>query len=245
MKNFKKSFKILQGKILDAVYPPRCTGCGEILVSGALCENCRKSMIPISQPVCLKCGSSLNDHDSLECNEISAPVVGAYYYGGVVKKLILALKNGTKDEALDEFFDDLCEKISKVYADVNFDIAVCVPSYDKNEYNASVEIAKRLSRAYFLEFDRYTLEKYRQTQKQHMLTQKERMENLKSSIRVTSGKEEYVKGKTVLLCDDVKSTGSTLDECAKALYFAGAKKVYCVCIAISDYIRERYAVVTK
>lgn len=238
MKNTKSVINKIKDMLLDAVYPPRCSGCGEVILRGVLCEKCEKSFAPIASPVCHKCATSLKDHDTLDCTAISAEVVGAYYYGGVVKSLILEFKDDTKDGIFDVFFTDVCDKISKEYADVDFDIAVSVPSYDKDEYNCSSVIAKRLAEAFMLDFDRETLIKYRKTEKQHLLGQSERMKNLVNSISVADEKRDYVFGKTVLLCDDVKSTGSTLDECAKALYAAGAKKVCCICIAISEYIRD-------
>lgn len=241
MKDLKKKNTVIdkiKNIILNAVYPPRCSGCGELILNGVLCEKCEKSFAPIPSPVCHKCATALRDHDTLDCTAISAEVVGAYYYGGVVRDLIIEFKSDTKKDIFDVFFSDVCDKISKEYANVNFDIAVCVPSYDRDEYNCSAVIAERLAEAFMLDFDSGTLVKYRKTEKQHLLSQSERMKNLVNSITVADGKWDYVFGKTVLLCDDVKSTGSTLDECAKALYSAGAKKVCCICIAISEYIRD-------
>ncbi len=238
MKKTKRKLNKIKNEILDILYPPRCTGCGEVLIKGMMCESCKRSILPMKKPICRKCGSSLCDHDALECDPISAQVIGVYYYGGAVKKMILELKNGKNDRILDEMFGDLCDRISEEYSDIDFDMTVCVPSYYKEEHNASAVIAKRISESYALDFDENTLEKYRKTRKQHTLTQGERMDNVKNSIRVLEGKEEYVRGKTVLLCDDVKSTGSTLDECCKALYLSGAKKVCCVCIAVSEYIKD-------
>ncbi len=233
--NVKRRLKRIKSIILDAIYPPRCSGCGKLLSEGAVCDKCRKSLVPIASPVCHKCGASLKDHDPLTCDQICAETVAAYYYGGTVKNMILELKDNVRDGIFDEFFADVCDKITSEYADVEFDTAVCVPSYDKDEYNSSAVIAERLARAFLLDFDRETLEKCRETQKQHFLGMDERLTNLSGSIKIGEGKAESVKGKTVLLCDDVKSTGATLNECAKALYSAGAKKVCCISIAVSDY----------
>ncbi|MDD6021340.1 MAG: double zinc ribbon domain-containing protein [Oscillospiraceae bacterium] len=236
MKRAGLLFKRIKNIILNAVYPPRCSGCGEVLTSGALCEKCKKSLVPIEAPVCHRCGASLRDHDALTCGKISAETVAAYYYGGIVKSLIIELKDHTRDGVFNEFFADVCDKISTEYSDVDFDTAVCVPSYEKKKYSSSAVIAERLADAYMLDFDENTLVKYRETKKQHMLNQEERLTNLADSIKVDENKAEKVRGKTILLCDDVKSTGATLDECAKALYSAGAKKVCCICIAVSDYV---------
>ena len=233
--NIKLMFKRIGNMLLDALYPPRCSGCGKLLSEGAVCAKCKKSLVPIASPVCHKCGASLKDHDPLTCDQICAETVAAYYYGGTVRNMILELKDNVRNGIFDEFFADICDKITSEYADVEFDTAVCVPSYDKDEYNSSAVIAERLARAFLLDFDRDTLEKCRETQKQHFLTMEERLTNLSDSIRVSGGKSEHMVGKTVLLCDDVKSTGATLNECAKALYSAGAKKVCCISIAVSDY----------
>lgn len=239
MKQSKYVWRKIKNIILNAVYPPRCSGCGELLNKGALCEKYKKSMVPLVSPICHKCGTSLSDHDPLECDGICAEVVAAYYYGGAVKQLILDLKDNVRDDVFDEFFSDVCDKISREYAVVDFDLAVCVPSYEKSAYSSSAVIAERLAEAFMLDFDGEILVKYRQTQKQHFLNREEREINLKDSIKVAEKKASAVVGKTVLLCDDVKSTGSTLNECAKALYSAGAKKVCCICIAVSDYVRRK------
>lgn len=242
MKKYKQLLRKIKKIILDAVYPPRCVGCGELLNDQALCDKCKKTLIPIASPVCHKCGASLSDHDPLDCGGINAEVVATYYYGGTVKKMILELKDNARDNVFDEFLADVCDKVSFEYATVKFDATVCVPSYESSEYSSSALIAERLAEAFMLDFDREVLVKYRQTQKQHLLNRAKREINLSDSIKVNDDKAEGVVGKTLLLCDDVKSTGTTLNECAKALYSAGAKKVCCICIAVSDYVCNKYKV---
>lgn len=239
MKKLKKTIRKISNFVQDILYPPRCSGCGEVIEKGALCPNCKRSVVLIPSPVCHKCATAMKDHDATQCQAISAEVVAAYYYEGTVKKMVLELKDNRRaDEVFAQIFPDLCKRVAEEYAAVDFDMTVCVPNYEKEKYTSSHFIAARLADAFMLDFDPDILTKYRQTQKQHNLDQHKRMTNLQNSICVTEEKRECVLEKTILLCDDVKSTGTTLDECAKALYAAGAKKVCCVCIAVSEYIKD-------
>ena len=70
------------------------------------------------------------------------------------------------------------------------------------------------------------------TQKQHTLKAKERLTNIKGSISLNENFS--VKGKTILLCDDIKTTGATLRECTEVLLGHGAKDVYCATVAITS-----------
>ena len=74
------------------------------------------------------------------------------------------------------------------------------------------------------------LVKSRRTAKQKQLSAKERMKNVKNAYAVAA--PEKVKDQSVLLLDDVYTTGATVNECARALKRAGAKEVYVMTIAI-------------
>ena len=73
-----------------------------------------------------------------------------------------------------------------------------------------------------------SLIKVKENQVQHNLFLNERFGNVKDAYRAT----DKIKGQTVLLLDDIKTTGATLNECAKELKFSGAKKVYCIAALI-------------
>lgn len=229
------TLKRLKMLILHILFTTRCPCCGKLLDFGKyICDECRGKIIPLKSPVCHRCGKSLNDHDALGCATADYEVIAAYYYGGEVRRLIIDFKDNRLSDNFEIFREAVIDKIAAEYASVDFDMTVCVPSYGKVKYSSSREMAMNIAQSFNLSFND-VLEKYRETQKQHRLSQKERFVNLKNSIRVKADRSEEIKGKTLLLCDDVKTTGATLNECAKALYDCGAKKVCCVCIAVSDY----------
>ena len=235
MKTLKRFYRF----ILHAFFPTRCGVCNEVTEYGkAICSDCEKKVYPLNFPVCHKCGASVEDHDTHLCNSISSEVIGAYYYGGKVKKLIIRLKDNVYAENFNVFRLAFFERIAIEYSGIDFDVTVAVPSYQSGRHkkkNCSELIAEETAEQFMLEFVPDALIKCKETQRQHMLGQEERLTNLKGSIKFNPDKVDAINGKTVLLCDDVKSTGSTLNECVYALYQAGAKKVYCACICISDY----------
>lgn len=233
----RKKRRKIRKAILHAFFPTRCACCGEIIkYDRVLCLKCESRIKPHSMPTCHKCGTSVNDHDTDACNGICCPVITAFYYGGRVKRLIIDFKEHMRNDVFDTFYPAVTERVANEYADVEFDMTASVPSYERKRHSTSETVARELADAFMLDYDKNLLIKYRQTEKQHTLGQTDRTENLKNSITYNERKKHLVEGKTILLCDDVKSTGSTLNECASALYRAGAKQVCCVCIAVSDYM---------
>lgn len=221
--------------VLSAFYPERCSVCSEVIDRGdSLCENCRTDIFPLEGDICHKCGVALREHDSSKCRETGAPVIASYYYRGSVRDIIIDFKDTKREKYFEYFAHNFFETIAREYSGIKFDIAVCVPSVN-NKKSTSEIICRETAEKFLIGFDKDILEKYRETEKQHRLGMEERFHNLENSIRVHQGKENKVKGKTILLCDDVKTTGSTLGECTKALYEAGAKNVYCACLTVSDY----------
>jgi predicted amidophosphoribosyltransferase len=97
--------------------------------------------------------------------------------------------------------------------------------------NQSLLLAQELSKELQLPVMQKVLLRVRYTRQQTTLARKKRRGNVAGAFRVTD--QETVKGKRILLVDDVTTTGATLEECAKTLTDSGALAVYCLTAAIA------------
>ena len=221
--------------ITSALFPKRCPCCRELMEPGSfVCLNCAGKIQPSQGKICHKCGRPVEDHSG-ECEAILAPVIAAYYYTGEVRNAIIAFKNRPNKEGFEVFSQALFSAIDREYSTVKFDLVVPVPAYHPMGKTTSGIIAEETAKKYFLPSGGDFLVKYRKTAKQHLLSREERLVNLIDSVRVKNNRRSKIKGKTVLLTDDIKTTGSTLNQSIAALLEAGAEKVYCACIAVSEY----------
>ena len=129
----------------------------------------------------------------------------------------------------------MAECVAFEFGDVKFDVITCVPQTKKKRrkrgYNQSALLAKQISHELSVPFNELLLFKTRETADQHDLRGKDRLKNLKNAFAAEN--EDAVKDKTILLCDDIKTTGATLNECRKTLLKAGAKAVCCATIAVT------------
>lgn len=223
-------------RLLSILYPPRCVCCGEVLPAGeTLCEACEKRIVRIEAPVCLLCGYSLQDcgrkHPKTAYQEITAP----FYYEEAVREGIHRFKFRDRPQSAIFFAREMAKSVRENMPGISFDLIVCVPMLPAKEkergYNQSALLARELSTLLGVPADCHALCKSIDTPAQHELKGAGRKGNVFGVFEVPC--PEAVEGKTVLLCDDVKTTGATLDECAKMLKFAGAKDVYCACIAVT------------
>jgi len=96
-------------------------------------------------------------------------------------------------------------------------------------FNQSLLLAKCVAREIGAELDFLSLRRTRFTKPQTELSSEERKKNVRKAFEVL--KPEVVKGRTIVLVDDVATTGSTLNECAKALKRVGADGVLCLVLA--------------
>jgi ComF family protein len=108
-----------------------------------------------------------------------------------------------------------------------------VPLFKRKEkmrgYNQSAVIAKILSAYYQLPFQKNNLIKIKNTKSQTEFSKQEREQNIADAFSIKN--PDLISGKTIFLVDDVFTTGSTLEECAKTLKATGAKKVYGIVVA--------------
>lgn len=204
--------------LLDIIYPPHCMACGTLLSEKKeFCKSCAETLHRVE----LKEVYNIN-------NRYNA-ATGAFYYNGSGKIMLLRYKYSGKRYLAGVFAKYMAQAVEKQYSGLKFDVITYVPMTKlekaKRHFNQSELLAKQLSKILDVEC-KSLLKKTKNTPKQHKLDIETRTENLKNCF--AANKKESIKGKMVLLVDDVKTTGTTLNECSKVLRRAGAKAICCV-----------------
>ncbi len=198
-----------------------------------LCEDCEETIGRINDR-CLGCG---NPRMGCTCSKhkLSLFLASPFLYENKLREAIHRFKFGGETDLAKFFGKEITECVSKEFGDVKFDIVTCVPQTKlkrrKRGYNQSALLAKEIAKQLSLPFDELLLIKTRETADQHNLKGKERIKNLKDAF--AADKPDSVRDKTILLVDDIKTTGTTLNECRKTLLKAGAGAVCCATIAVT------------
>jgi len=231
--------------ITNFFIPPSCICCGEILdirVKYCICRACSEKLPLVKGRKCKICGIPLSsEYGDLYCGNCKnnkrafAQNVSRYIYTDIVAVAIRKMKFGSKQlwiaDTLGWF---LSQTVSEEYDDIKFDGVIYVPlskkRYSLRSFNQSEEIAQALCEKLGLKFLRDVLIKPQDTPKQSSMKFKERANNVKGKFVVA--KPELMIDKTILLIDDVFTSGETLNECSKIIKKAGATAVYTATIAI-------------
>ena len=222
---------------VSLLYPAVCTICGRSIRGGEyLCDQCEANAVRIHAPFCHKCsepfeGSITSAFICANCahREIHFEAAVAAYRGrGVVRQIIHEFKYNRQIHLrhliarwLRAALDD--ERLRGR----RFNLIVPVPLHPARQrergFNQAGLLAELLSAQSAIPV-KPLLERIRYTNTQTALDRAERMENLHNAFRLR--KNADVRGLGVLLVDDVLTTGSTLNECARILKRAGAFSVH-------------------
>lgn len=228
--------------LIECLYPNKCAACGEILGDeSVLCEYCKSCINQIDyKNWCSKCGQS---KDVCRCNSREFRFLGvtaAYINEGAAKKAYYSYKFGRRKELGPFFAEKTANAVRTVFGDMEFDALMCVPNTKRSllrrGFDHGNSIALLLSKKLDLPYVRGVLRVRAFRKPQHKSEFVKRLENVR-------GKYYTVKSlnlNRVLLFDDIFTTGSTLDECAKELMFAGVREVYCASV-LSVRLRKRPA----
>ncbi len=229
--------------IVDVILPPVCALCGKDVRRGRLCRGCeaKLDLKAIRPPFCRVCGipfasGSSPTHTCASCC-IEKPLFiaarSAFIYDGCALDAIHAFKyNGRV--ALARALGAFAAQASPCPCPCNGrpDVVMPVPLHKtrlkERGFNQSLLIAREISRLQKTPLDYANLRRIRPTDPQVRLSAKERPKNVKGAFALE--KPNTVRGKTVLLVDDVYTTGATIRECAVVLNRAGAK-VFAVTLA--------------
>ena len=237
----KLSFDNIKKYIIDIFFPNRCPFCSRVIKwNEACCEKCIDEIPFISTEFCIKCGK-----EDCICNETKQyydSCVSMVYYSGIVKKGIVNFKLDKAVNLIDVFENDIYKKLSQMIRICDIDMVTSVPMNKSAKlnrgYNQADIIAFKVSKIINKPAKADVLIKSRNDIMQHELNRYERAKAVKGLFSVNAKHSSDIDGKVILICDDVTTTGSTLNECAYILKQHGAKAVYCFTIAYTQLNKE-------
>jgi len=226
--------------LLDALYPGVCELCGESVdAGGSLCGPCGEGLPRLAEPFCEVCGEGFDGRidASIECLNCRGRRFAFEFARPALRRsegamrLVREFKYGRRLELGRE----LGRLAADAFADPRLEQArsggwplVPVPLHRRREawrqFNQAGEIARELGRVLGLPC-RDELRRVRATVTQTRLSRRERQRNLRGAFRLARGDRP---GPGAVLVDDVFTTGSTVDECARVLRSGGIQKVVVV-----------------
>ncbi|MEA4912100.1 MAG: phosphoribosyltransferase family protein [Oscillospiraceae bacterium] len=208
----------LADRVSALLFPPRCMFCDELLAPGTRCAACdvRLDALALKGDARTKAGMRDKTLDNLE------EVVACYEYAEDVAEAIIRYKFCGETGYYREMAQRMAQSLREIIDVKDIGLVVQVPAFQAEDAHSRL-LAKRVAALLGLPFDPKALVKIAPTRKQHELGRRERELNIKNAFDVPE--RARVTGKRVLICDDVVTSGHTLDECARALRASGAAAV--------------------
>jgi len=218
-------------RIIDFIYPERCAACGEW--ESLLCEECKRA-IQEGEQTCVMCGErAMDGWTHRECRKawgIDGLTVLLSYKDERVRRIIKEIKFGLNRNLVAELWQEF-----DLGTGLDFEVVVVIPLHRKREnwrgFNQSKLIAEQVERSLGIEVVK-ALKRIKKTKQQAKFKKiSERRVNVKNVFRLNEKERERVRGKRVLLIDDVLRSGATIKEGGKVLKRAGALKVWGMVLA--------------
>ncbi len=229
--------------LLNWILPPLCLSCGEIVQDKAgLCPDCWGKINFIAPPFCDLCGIPLAFASGLPafcdyCNN-NTPIWdkarSAFVYNQDSSSAIIRFKHTDKIWLAPEFARLMLKAGQDILNEA--DILAPVPLHwlrlFRRGYNQSALLAQEICKISGHKFLPYLLQRTRKTPTQGQLSRAQRLLNLENAIRVNPRQQAQLKDKNIVIIDDVRTTGATLEECCKTLKKSGANKIFALTLAV-------------
>ncbi len=229
--------------IADLMFPPKCIYCGKILPPESrpfICGDCMVS-IPLKGNKCSKCGGDLNFIDNKPvCT--TCRTAGRYFdgclasavYDDKMRDAVLEFKFKYRMYMSNALAVFISEKLREIGINPrNIDYITSVPCDVLRErqrgFDSAGLIAKEISKRLGIPYRNNVVEKIRQARSQRGMTASQRAQNVRGAYKTAA--PSAVKGKSILLVDDIITTGATLTEVSRVLKRSGAAYVFTAVIA--------------
>lgn len=241
MKNEKSKKKLIIKNFSEptdstraAIFPDRCNLCGNTIKHNAIiCDNCKTQAKLIRGARCLSCGKTKKDCECKGRANFYDGVVAPFVYDGVVRRGITDWKFNGAERNVNFFADMMIAAMREAYGEMKFDIITFIPQTKKEtearSYNQGEQLAMTLGEKLNIPVQPLLVKLY-ETEQQRNLSFISRSGNIFGVFDCCN--TAMTQGKNILLTDDVKTSGKSLNECAKMLHIHGAASVYCAVIAV-------------
>ncbi len=230
--------------ILDFALPPRCPGCGAVTGEPhRFCLGCWSALTFLGEPCCACCALPFDYGEGAEvlCGRCLAEppafdrLRAAVAYGEISRKVALKLKYGGRPGVAETIARFMQRHLDAADEEGRTTILAPVPLHRwriwRRGYNQSALIADALARRTGLATRLDLLERVKATPPLRGMGPRERKQAVRGAFRVSRKRKAEVRGKAVILVDDVYTSGATANACARILKRAGAARVNILCWA--------------
>ena len=240
MNRWKEKSRRAFEAISDLIFPRRCAVCDRPVdrLGQGVCLKCKSQIQDIQAPFCMKCGKQLNEPQQEYCNDclirkhFYLQGKALYDYGSMADS-IFRFKYMGRQEYAGFYGKELYDRYGFWLHAVRPDALVPVPIHAsrkrKRGYNQAELLAVELSKHSGIPVNSKLIIRKKKTKPQKDLTIQERQNNLKKAFKIC---QNDVKLSTIVIIDDIYTTGSTIDDMAKLLMASGIQKVYYVALAV-------------
>lgn len=223
----------------EVLFPRRCPVCDKIVVpwGNLCCDRCQGRLEYIGAHYCMKCGKGLSKEEREFCRDCESR--RHYFYRGrslyryeSVAGALFRLKYQGRQEYANFFAEELYRHLGSDIRAMKADVMLPVPLHKSRfrtrGYNQAAVIGRALALRMQIPFCEDMAVRCKNTIPQKQLSLSERQNNLKKAFKL-SGND--VKSDTVIIVDDIYTTGSTVDALSEVLMEGGTKRVYVITLA--------------
>ncbi len=233
----------ITGRAEDLFFPRRCPVCFDIVkpYGELICPGCAGKLSPVKGPVCKKCGKSVGSESveyCLDCTRHPRSFeynLAVFHYNDCASRSMAGVKYKNKREFLDFYGEAAWLRFERQLLHMAPQVLVPVPVHPSRKrargFNQAEVLAERLAAHMGVPVCPDGLARVKKTAPQKELDPSQRLKNLQQAFapgKLPSGV------KTVLLTDDIYTTGSTLEACARTLKAMGAEKVWGLTIFVGQ-----------
>ena len=231
--------------LIDLAFPPRCPLCGEgLLAQTGLCAACWSELVIPAEPCCSLCQRPFSD--GMAQGAVCAPclaeaprhdgIAAGTLYNDASRRLVLSFKRGKRIALAPMMARLMAARMGPMVADVDASwLLVPVPLHRwrlwRRGFNQSALLARELARIKGMPVEVDALLRIKATPSLAGLGSKARAQALAGAIAVNPKRAEHLRGASIMLVDDVLTSGATSHACVRALKRAGAARVAIACFA--------------
>ncbi|MCM1144244.1 MAG: ComF family protein [Blautia sp.] len=235
-------FKLFSGMLLDFIYPRRCPVCDKAVkpFGSLICEGCKEKIKYIKAPYCQKCGKELKDkralfcHDCMQREHVYDKGMALFAYPSVASSIFRFKYKNRKEYAAyygERMASILGERILALQPDALIPVPIHSSKKRVRGYNQAEALARELGGRLNILVETKLIVRTRKTIPMKDLSAQERQNNLKKAFKI---RDNDVKLNTVIIIDDIYTTGSTIDAMARELRGVGVRHIYFAALAIGN-----------